>query len=217
MKTFNITYDDIIDYENLYGANIDAKKCKTERNEVMRFNMDLDENLIDLYNDLKKKRYKQRGYRLIYITVPKKRLIMALQYRDRVLQWAVYRKLNPLYEKIYIEDSYGCRKDKGREKAAARLQYWLRQTDRKEKQYYYLKLDISKFFYRVDHEVLLKILAKKIKDKDLLELLEKIINSNKRAFGLPLGVDPSEIDPKDMLFDKGMPIGNLTSQMFANI
>lgn len=80
-----------------------------------------------------------------------------------------------------------------------------------------MKLDISKFFYRVDHEVLLKILAKKIKDKDLLELLEKIINSNKRAFGLPLGVDPSEIDPRDMLFDKGMPIGNLTSQMFANI
>lgn len=217
MRTFNITYDDIIDYENLYGANIDAKKCKTERNEVMRFNMDLDENLIDLYNDLKEKKYKQRGYRLIYITVPKKRLIMALQYRDRVLQWAVYRKLNPLYERIYIEDSYGCRKDKGREKAAVRLQYWLRQTDRKEKQYYYLKLDISKFFYRVDHEVLLKILAKKIKDKDLLELLEKIINSNKRAFGLPLGVDPSEIDPRDMLFDKGMPIGNLTSQMFANI
>ena len=217
MRTFNITYEDIIDYDNLCGANIDAKKCKTERNEVMRFNMELDENLLDLHDDLVKRRYKQRGYRLIYITVPKKRLIMALQYRDRVLQWAIYRKLNPLYEKIYIEDSYGCRKEKGREKAAARLQYWLRQTDRKEKQYYYLKLDISKFFYRVDHEILLKILAKKIKDKDLLALLEKIINSDKRAFGLPLGVDPSEIDPKEMLFDKGMPIGNLTSQMFANL
>ena len=217
MRTFNITYEDIIDYDNLCGANIDAKKCKTERNEVMRFNMELDENLLDLHDDLVKRRYKQRGYRLIYITVPKKRLIMALQYRDRVLQWAIYRKLNPLYEKIYIEDSYGCRKEKGREKAAARLQYWLRQTDRKEKQYYYLKLDISKFFYRVDHEILLKILAKKIKDKDLLALLEKIINSDKRAFGLPLGVDPSEIDPKEMLFNKGMPIGNLTSQMFANI
>ena len=114
MRTFNITYEDIIDYDNLCGANIDAKKCKTERNEVMRFNMELDENLLDLHDDLVKRRYKQRGYRLIYITVPKKRLIMALQYRDRVLQWAIYRKLNPLYEKIYIEDSYGCRKEKGR-------------------------------------------------------------------------------------------------------
>lgn len=217
MQTFNITYNDIIDYDNLCGANIDAMSGKTERNEVMRFNMDLDQNLYDLYEDLVNRQYKPQGYRLIRITVPKKRLIMALQYRDRVLQWAIYRQLNPLYERSYIFDSYGCRKDKGREKAAARLQYWLRQTDRKEKQYYYLKLDISKFFYRVDHEILLQILAKKIKDAELLALLEKIINSDKRAFGLPLGVDPSEIDPSEMLFDKGMPIGNLTSQMFANI
>lgn len=74
MKTFSITYKEIIDYENLCGANIDAKECKTERNEVMRFNMELDENLIDLYEDLQAKRYKQRGYRLIYITAPKKRV-----------------------------------------------------------------------------------------------------------------------------------------------
>lgn len=148
MQTFNITYNDIIDYDNLCGANIDAMSGKTERNEVMRFNMDLDQNLYDLYKDLVNRQYKPQGYRLIRITVPKKRLIMALQYRDRVLQWAIYRQLNPLYERSYIFDSYGCRKDKGREKAAARLQYWLRQTDRKEKQYYYLKLDISKYFYR---------------------------------------------------------------------
>lgn len=217
MKTFNITYNDIVDYDNLRGANIDAMKSKTERNEVMRFNMDLDENMISLYQDLRQRNYKPQGYRLIYITVPKKRLIMALQYRDRVLQWAIYRLLNPMYEKTYISDSYGCRKDKGREKAAARLQYWLRQTDRKPKSYYYLKLDISKFFYRVDHKILLDILKKKVKDRELIDLLDTIINSNKRAFGLPLGMDPSEVTPDQMLFDKGMPIGNLTSQMFANI
>lgn len=217
MKTFNITYNDVINYDNLQGANIDAMKSKTERNEVIRFNMDLDENMISLYRDLRDRNYRPQGYRLIYITVPKKRLIMALQYRDRVLQWALYRLLNPMYERTYINDSYGCRKDKGREKAAARLQYWLRQTDRKPERYYYLKLDISKFFYRVDHETLLNILKKKIKDKVLLDLLDTIINSSKRAFGLPLGVDPSEITPDQMLYDKGMPIGNLTSQMFANI
>ena len=157
------------------------------------------------------------SYEIIYIYVPKKRLIMALQFRDRVLQWAVYRLLNPLYEKTYIKDSYACIKERGREKAASRLQYWLRQTERKPKQYYYLKLDISKFFYRVDHEVLLNILKRRIKDERLIKLFDKIINSEKRAFGLPLGVDPCEIDPREMLFDKGMPIGNLTSQMFANI
>lgn len=217
MKKFKVTYDDVISYNNIYAAHVDAMRCKSERNEIMRFSLELDSNLNKLYKELKEGRYKVSGYRVMYINVPKKRLIMALQYRDRVLQWAIYRLLNPLYEKTYIGDSYGCRKEKGREKAGNRLQYWLRQTDRKPEQYYYLKLDISKFYYRVDHEVLLNILEKRIKDSRLLELLRKIIKSEKRAFGLPLGLDPCEVAPQEMIFDKGMPIGNLTSQMFANI
>lgn len=84
----------------------------------MRFSLELDAHLNDLYNDLQEERYKVSGYRIIYIYVPKKRLIMALQFRDRVLQWAVYRLLNPLYEKTYIKDSYACIKERGREKAA---------------------------------------------------------------------------------------------------
>lgn len=158
MKKFNVTYEQIASYSNIYAAYLDARKGKSERNEIMRFSLELDAHLNDLYNDLQEERYKVSGYRIIYIYVPKKRLIMALQFRDRVLQWAVYRLLNPLYEKTYIKDSYACIKERGREKAASRLQYWLRQTERKPKQYYYLKLDISKFFYRVDHEVLLNIL-----------------------------------------------------------
>lgn len=217
MKKFNITYEQIADYNNIYTAYLDARKNKSERNEIMRFSLDLDANLNSLYKELQEGTYKAGRYRILYIHVPKKRLIMALQFRDRVLQWAIYRLLNPLYEKTYIKDSYACIKNRGREKAAERLQYWLRQTERKPKQYYYLKLDISKFFYRVDHEILLDILRRKIKDERLIELFNKIINSEKRAFGLPLGVDPCEIDPREMLFDKGMPIGNLTSQMFANI
>lgn len=200
MKKFNVTYEQIASYSNIYAAYLDARKGKSERNEIMRFSLELDAHLNDLYNDLQEERYKVSGYRIIYIYVPKKRLIMALQFRDRVLQWAVYRLLNPLYEKTYIKDSYACIKERGREKAASRLQYWLRQTERKPKQYYYLKLDISKFFYRVDHEVLLNILKRRIKDERLIKLFDKIINSEKRAFGLPLGVDPCEIDPREMLF-----------------
>ncbi len=217
MKKFNITYEQITSYNNIYAAYLDARKGKSERNEIMRFSLELDSNLNGLYKELQEGRYKVSGYRILYIHIPKKRLIMALQFKDRVLQWAIYRLLNPLYEKTYIKDSYACIKDRGREKAVKRLQYWLRQTDRKPKQYYYLKLDISKFFYRVDHEILLDILKRRIKDKKIIKLLDNIINSEKRAFGLPLGVDPCEIDPREMLFDKGMPIGNLTSQMFANI
>lgn len=97
------------------------------------------------------------------------------------------------------------------------MQYWLRQTERKPERYYYLKMDISKYFYRVDHGILLEILGRRIKDKRLLDLLEKIINSESTKFGLPLGKEPDEVEIADRLGDKGMPIGNLTSQMFANI
>lgn len=190
MKKFNVTYEQITSYTNIYAAYLDARKGKSERNEIMRFSVELDSHLNSLYKELEERRYKVSGYRLIYIYVPKKRLIMALQFRDRVLQWAIYRVLNPLYEKTYIKDSYACIKDRGREKAAARLQYWLRQVGRKPVQYYYLKLDISKFFYRVDHEILLEILKRRIKDPKLINLFSIIINSEKRAFGLPLGVDP---------------------------
>lgn len=123
----------------------------------------------------------------------------------------------PIYEKTFISDSYACRKKKGTHKAADKLQYWLRQTERKPERYYYLKMDISKYFYRVDHEILLKILGRRIKDKRLLNLLERIINCENTKFGLPMGKEPDEVEVEDRLGNKGMPIGNLTSQMFANI
>lgn len=78
-------------------------------------------------------------------------------------------------------------------------------------------MDISKYFYRVDHSVLMRILESKIKDERLLELLRRIINSRNTKFGLPFGVEADQISPEDRLFDVGMPIGNLTSQMFANL
>lgn len=142
---------------------------------------------------------------------------MSLPFKDRIVQWAIYRQLFPLYEKAFIFDSYACRKGKGTHKAADRLQYWLRQTERKPERYYYLKMDISKYFYRVDHDILLKILARRIKDQRLLNLLEKIINCESMNFGLPPGKEPDEVEVSDRLGNKGMPIGNLTSQMFANI
>lgn len=140
-----------------------------------------------------------------------------MPFKDRIVQWAIYRQLFPLYEKTFIFDSYACRKGKGTHKAADRLQYWLRQTERKPERYYYLKMDISKYFYRVDHDILLKILARRIKDQRLLNLLEKIINCESMNFGLPPGKEPDEVAVSDRLSNKGMPIGNLTSQMFANI
>lgn len=217
MKTIKNLYPKIYDFENLYKAWENARKGKRFRDEVLTFTSNLEENLIDIQNHLIYGTYRVGKYRPFYVYEPKKRLVMALPFRDRVVQWAIYRQLFPIMDKHFIFDSYACRKGKGAHAAADRLQYWLRQTDRKEKRHYYLKLDISKYFYRVDHEVLKKILKKKIRDKPLIDLLCTVIDCEETKFGLPAGVDPDVCPENERLSDVGMPIGNLTSQMFANL
>ena len=217
MKTIKNLFEKVIDFENLYQAWESARKGKRYREEVMEFSANLESNLIEIQNHLIYGSYRVGRYRPFYVYEPKKRLIMALPFRDRVVQWAIYRQLFPIFDKQFIIDSYACREGKGTHKAVDRLQYWLRQTDRKPQRYYYLKLDIAKYFYRVDHEILIKILSRKINDTRLVDLLALIINSEETKFGLPVGVDPDLCAPSDRLAEVGMPIGNLTSQMFANL
>lgn len=217
MKSIKNIYEKIYDFENLYKAWEEARKGKRYRDDVLIFNRNFEEHLINIQNELIYGTYEVGKYHTFYVYEPKKRLIMSLPFKDRIVQWAIYRQLFPLYEDAFIYDSYACRRGKGTHKAADRLQYWLRQTDRKQERYYYLKMDISKYFYRVDHDILLKILGRRIKDTQLLALLEKIINCESMNFGLPPGKEPDEVEVADRLCNKGMPIGNLTSQMFANI
>lgn len=217
LETLRNIYPAIYDFENLHEAYLSARKNKRYRGDVLEFTARLEENLIQLQNELIYKMYEVGRYREFYVYEPKKRLIMALQFRDRVIQWAIYRHLNPWFDKQFIYDSYGCREGKGTHRAADRLQYWMRQVNRKNERYYYLKLDISKYFYRVDHRILMNILRKKIEDKDLLGLLDRIVNCEHTAFGLPAFTDPADCPKEDRLLDTGMPIGNLSSQLFANI
>ena len=217
-KSINEAFDSICDFEELYAAYRDARKQKRYRRDVMEYAEQLETNLINTQNELLWETYKVGPYRPFYVTIPKLRLVMALQFRDRVVQHAIYRCMNPFYDKLFIEDSYACRIDKGSHKAADRLQYWMRQVSRKPgAPWYYLKLDISKYFYRVNHRVLLDILKERIADERLLRLLDIIVNSEDTAFGLPSGMGPEECTEDMWLTDVGMPIGNLTSQMFANI
>lgn len=217
MQSVKNLYEKIYDFENLYKAWEEARKGKRYRDDVLIFNRNYEEHLIDIQNQLIYETYEVGRYHTFYVYEPKKRLIMSLPFKDRIVQWAIYRQLFPIYEKTFIQDSYACRIGKGTHKAADRLQYWLRQTDRKPQRYYYLKMDISKYFYRVDHEILIKILKRRIKDERLIRLLEKVVNCETTQFGLPMGKEPDEVKVEDRLSDKGMPIGNLTSQMFANI
>jgi len=214
MKRVTDLFAQIYSFDNLYAAYIAARKGKRYRGEVLRFTANLEENLIQLQNELIYETYQVGRYREFYVTEPKRRLVMALPFRDRVVQWAIYRVLNPIFEKTFIHHSYACRVGKGTHAAAAKLYSWLRTITRKPEKWYYLKLDVAKYFYRVDHAVIMRIISRKIKDKDLLRLLKKIINSENTKFGLPTG---GTLDTDKRISDKGMPIGNLTSQMFANI
>lgn len=210
-------YERICSWENLLAAYYSAAKGKWDRREVAAFSARLEENLIEIQNELIWRTYEVGRYREFYIYEPKKRLIMALSFRDRVVQWAVYRQLNPLLDRQFYEHSYGCRVGKGRVKAADQLQKWVDLAGRKPVRWYFLKVDIAKYFYRVSHEVLMRILRDKVDDEGLLWLMDTIINCEHTAFGLPSGFSPDEVSPGERLFDRGMPIGNLTSQLLANL
>lgn len=211
-------FEKIYAWENLLDAYHHAASEKWFRDDVAAFSAHLGENLTDIQNSLIWKTYTVGRYREFYVYEPKKRLVMALNFRDRVVQWAIYLQLNPLLDNQFIYHSYGCRVGKGTTRAADQLQYWMRMADRKPVPWYYLKLDISKYFYRVDHNVLLGILGRKFKgEDDLLWLMDKIINCDHTPFGLPPGLNVDDIPPSERLFEVGMPIGNLTSQLLANV
>lgn len=212
IKKIGKIYSEIYDFENLYQSYLLARKNKRYRKDVLEFTKNLEENLIILQNELIWKSYKINDYKEFYIYKPKKRLIFTLPFRDRVVQWAIYRKVNPYFEKQYIRHSYACIKGRGTHAAVKRVQYWLKKIYRSNKQYYCLKMDIAKYFYRIDRSILENILSKTIKDKELLGLLKIIINKANIPFGLEINCN-KEI----RIFEKGIPIGNLTSQMFANI
>lgn len=208
----------IYSWENLLNAYHEAAREKWYRDDVTAFSANLEESLIGIQNDLVWRTYRVGRYRQFYVTEPKKRLIMALGFRDRVVQWAIYLQINQELDNGMIYHSYGCRVGKGTTRAADKLQDWCTLVDRKPERWRYLKLDISKYFYRVDHEVLLGILARKYPGEiGFLWLMRTIICCDHTPFGLPPGKNADEVPPSERLFEVGMPIGNLTSQLLANV
>lgn len=218
MQVVENAYLSICDFEWLEKAYRNARKGKRYRTEIMRFTDNLEGNLLAIRKVMLAGTYRIGPYRRLWVYIPKKRLVMALGFADRIVQWSLYQLLNPFYDRLFIEDSYACRIGKGSHKAADRLQYWLRQIDRKPgSTWYFLKLDISKYFYRVDHARLLGILSQRIKDKQLLAFLDGIVDCDAEPFGLPAGRSPQDVAIDEWIYEAGMPIGNLTSQLFANI
>lgn len=237
-KVLQNVFPEVTDFAWLETAYRNARKQKRYRDEILAFSSNLDANLLKIQEQLRTGTFRFGPYRRHWVHVPKKRRVMALPFPSRIVQWAIYQELMPFYDRLMIEDSYACRigktvkrppgsthklaepgqrMSKGSLAAAKRLQYWLQEVDGKKEQWYVLKMDISKYFYRVDHEILLKILSERIKDDQLMSLLRSIINCDGEKFGLPRFTSPDDLDESEWLPDVGMPIGNLTSQMFANI
>lgn len=211
--------DHICSYENLLSAYKEAARDKRYRNEAIAFSFNLEENLYDIRQELLNQTYTVGSYREFYVHYPKARLVMALGFRDRIVQWAIYRQINPYMDKRFIQHSYGCRKGKGTLAAAQCLLNWVQLISRKPgaKDWAIIKGDVSKYFYRVDHEIVMRIYAEICDEPWFLWLIGTIINNPDLPFGLPEGVSIDNCPRENRLYDVGMPIGNLTSQETANI
>ena len=216
MKIKNV-FDEIFSTENLYLAYIDASRGRRYKKDVLAFGYDVWANIEKIRQEVYSGTYDIEKYHKFYVYEPKKRMIMSIAFEHRVVQWAIYRVINPILAKGYISDSYGCIPGRGALGAMLRLKGWLSHVSKKKGRWYYLKLDISKYFYRISHDVLKRIISKRISDERLVDILSRIIDCTHTPFGLPEGAKIGDVDDSKMLYDVGMPIGNLLSQMFANL
>lgn len=218
-QKINGVMDRICSFDTLYQGYVEARRGKRYRRAAADFTFRLESELFDIQKELREGRYRVGAYREFYVLFPKKRLVMTIPFRDRVVQWAIYLTINPYFERRYIYDSYGCRVGKGSLAAADRLGEWMRRLSRRPdaKLWYYLKLDISKYFYRVDHETIIGMLSEMFEERAVIDLFRAIIDNPAKPFGLPDGVKPDECPIDQRLYDVGMPIGNLSSQMIANV
>lgn len=195
-------YKDLITIENLFQAWSEFRSGKRKKPDVQTFERNLEDNLFNLYHRLKTKIYRHGSYEEFYVNDPKRRHIHKAQVCDRVLHHLLYTYLYEVFDKTFISDSYSCRLNKGTHRAVKRLEIFARKTSKNyTRECFAIKLDIKKFFASVDHAILIKMLSKKIKDPDILRLLYEVIDSF---------VTEDEIG-------RGIPLGNLTSQVFANI
>lgn len=197
-----ISYSNIISVENIFQAFTEFKKGKGKRADVQIFERNLEDNLFSLHEDLKEKRYRHGSYKAFYVRDPKVRHIHKASTRDRIVHHLVSKILELTFEPKFFAHSYSCRKEKGTHKAIREFVKLTRKASKNNTSALFaLKCDIKKFFASIDHRVLTTLLQSSFKDKDFLWLLNEIVESF----------------DTDNAVGKGMPIGNLTSQLFANI
>lgn len=198
MKTVNGIWQQVIDFDKLYAAYLRAAIGKRFSFESMKFRTRLEENLIQIQNELIWRMYKPLPLRMFTIYEPKERKISAPAFRDRVVHHSLVAAIEPAFERRFISDTYACRKGRGTHCSMLNMLEFTRSAKREWGSYWVLKCDVKKFFPSISHEILKATIRRTISDKEVLYLIDTIIDSageNRR----------------------GIPIGALTSQLFANI
>ncbi len=166
------------------------------KDDVLKFKSKLEDNIFQLHDELKTKTYQHSNYTAFNVCDPKLRKIHKATVKDRVLHHAIFRKLYSIFDKSFIFDSYSCRVGKGTHRGVKRLESFCGKVSKNNtRNTFALKCDIKKFFDSINQDILLKFIKRKVEDKNTIWLVEKIIKS----------------------FPKGLPLGNVTSQLFANI
>lgn len=194
-------YSAVCSFENLELAYKKARKGKTQKDYVIKFEEHLDKNLLDLRNELLFLIYKPKPLETFILRDPKTRKINKSDFRDRIIHHALCNIIEPLFEKTFIFDSYANRIGKGTFNAIKRLNYFMRKVSKNNsRNCFVLKADVRHYFETVDQDILLQIISRKITNENILWLIKQILKN---------------YESKEK--EKGMPLGNLTSQFFANV
>lgn len=193
MKRYGHLFEKVVDYDNLERAFYNAARHKTRRAEVTEYGSRLESNLLQLQRELVNGTYRTSDYKTFTIHEPKERKIYKLPFRDRVVHWAIMQVIEPIWLSNFTRDTYSCIRGRGIHPLLYRLRRDLKADP--EGTRYCLKIDIRKFYPSIDHDIMKRVIRRKLKDARLLALLDGIVDSAA----------------------EGVPIGNYLSQFFANL
>ncbi len=231
MKKSYVRYSSIVDYNKIFNSYKNVVKNTEHKDKLFIYNLFLSSNLMGIYDELKHFTYHHGKYNIFLIKDPKYRVIMSENLKDKIVNQMVSEYiLKPVLEPRLIDSNVATRKDKGSKQAFYLCKRYINKLKRKQKEIYVLKFDIKKYFYNIDHDILLSKLEKIFVDKNLVALLKDIIYSSNMSYvnneidhviDRELKKDLSIIQKSELLevpryhYHKGLAIGNVTSQILA--
>lgn len=205
---------EFLSYENLFFSYKKARKSRKNKQEVYFFDLKMEENLIKIFHDLKNKNYTHASYTKIVLYDSKKRFIHSPNFRDHILHHMLYNSLYNKIDRKFIFSTFACRKWFGSHKAILYVKKRLKSIKKSWKKLYYLKLDISKYFFSINHDILKNSLFSIIEDKNLRYAIEVFLKSYTTSSQFDSLFDENSHYRKQK--QKGIPIGSIISQLFAN-